>query len=279
MHRTASVGLLVAILVVTSGCSALFGSNGATPTPQFTPAPVPTEEPTPTPVPLLAPGLTNHGLTNASALRESHTKFLANTSFTVREVWLLKLPNGSVAARRVVTTRVEGTSVYIVANYTGFPHPISERETWYGENRSFTRTVYNNSISYSRLSREGPSHIEPIPQPGAYFNHVFEPWMNPVVERRSRNGTTFYYLEKSIRDSGSNITISARIDPRGFIRSYTVREPISSPYPVPNASRSVRTIQIIDIGTTTVEQPAWYDEAVNKTTSVNRTTATATTTD
>jgi hypothetical protein len=263
MLRVISVGLLVAVLVVMAGCGALLGDNE--PASQVTPAPVPTDPSTTPSVSYLAPGLTKYGLINASALRETHTKHLENTSFTVREMWILKFPNGTVAARRMVTTYVEGTRIYRVTTINGFPRQVSEVETWYGETRSFGREVSNNSISYSQPSRDRPSHVEAIPKPGTHFNNVFEPWMNPDIDRVSRNGTTLYHLENILPSNPSNITVSARIDSRGFIRSYTVSEPITYP-PVPNASRSIRSIQFTNIGTTTVERPAWYTEAVNRTT-------------
>jgi hypothetical protein len=273
MSRMALPCLLVAVLLVLSGCNA-FTDRVTDPaeTPTLTPASVPTDELTSTPVAQIAPGLTKYGLINGSTLVNAHTAFLRNTSYTVRKAWILKSPNGTVVARRVDITRVEGSRIYSTGESTGMPGQARHvtYETWYGEKRGFTRRTYNNSTSYTRIPHTGLSYNETIPVPGPSFYHAFESWRNPVIERLSRDGTTLYRLKETYRNDPANITIYARIDTRGVIHNYTVRKPISFP-PVPDASLSIKSIQVTNISATTVERPAWYAEAINTTTPVNNT--------
>lgn len=270
MSRSALNAVVFTALILLAGCNFL-GSDPSMKTPRVTPADVPTDS-TVTPREQIAPGLTKYGLTNASALIEAHTDFLTNTSFTVREVWILESPNGTVAARRVITTRVEDDRIYSKYNSTGLRGPVYQ-ELWSGRNRCLKRIVYNDSSTYHRISCSESSHVEEIPEPSVEFYRSFESWNDPRIERVSVNGTLLYRLETTYQNRPSNITITALVDSRGVIHSFTIREPITYP-PVPDATRSIRSIQITDIGTTTVERPAWYAEAINKTTPANRTNAT-----
>lgn len=273
MQRATLLALGLVGLVAFAGCNVF---NSGSNTPAVTPMDVPTADPTLTAVPQLAPGLTQYGLTNASALIDAHTAILANTSFTVREVWLLKYPNGTVAARRVSTKRVEDDRVYRTYESTGLLEP-AQQEVWIGTKRSFGRITQNNSTSYYRISRARLSHNELIPQPPPAFLDAIASQSNSISKNVTRNGTTVYRLTAMSKNSSSQYAGSILVTASGLIQQFTVRIPISFE-PIPNASLSVRSVRITNIGTTTVERPSWYTEAVNAT-AANRTTATTTTTD
>lgn len=270
--RTVSVVLLAAVLVATSGCNALTDGNELTPPSRVTPVAVPTDAPTPTPVGHLAPGLTRDGLTDPNELVDAHAAVLANTSFTLREEWTLESPNGTVLARRVRTVRVEGDESYTVLDRTGALGP-RHRETWSGTEGHVSRTSHDDATSYDRLPLSGSPHDEAVWEPGALFYRAFEPQWNPTVGRLDRNGTTLYHLDNIYPSGPSNNGITARIDPRGVVRNYSVYDPDPAVSRVPSATLSIRSVEITDIGTTTVERPAWYDRAMDRTRAANRTTA------
>jgi hypothetical protein len=257
--------LFVVVLLLLSGCNAFTEMTaGPAETPMVTPAPVPSQTSTPTES-SLAPGLTKYGLTNASVLLSAHAAVLRNTSFTVRKTVLLKYPNGTVAEQWVETIRVDGNTSYVVSvrTYSG-SRETKRIETWHGPNRSIRKTVTNDSVSYSPSSHSGRVHQLWHP-PDQRLSGAFDPQHDPLVERVHRNGTTLYHLENEYQYS--NITISMYIEPHGVIRRYSVQKQPSDPS-IPGVTLITGSIRTTNIGTTTVDRPAWYAEAINKTTPV-----------
>jgi hypothetical protein len=265
MDRIVSLQLFVIGLLLLSGCNAFTGMTAdPAETPMVTPASVPTQPSTPAGS-SLAPGLTTDGLTNATTLLAAHTAVLTNTSFTIRRTVLFKYPNGTVAVRQISTTRIEGNTSYIVSvrKHSGSSE-TTQTETWYGPNRSITKTITNDSVSYSPPSRSGRVNQMWYP-PVQQISRMFDPQQDPLVERVRRNGTTLYHLEKEYQYS--NIIASMYISPRGVIRRYSVQNQFSD-ISIPGITRKTLSIRITNIGTTTVDRPAWYAEAINKTTPV-----------
>jgi hypothetical protein len=257
----AVLSVFVAVLLVLSGCSTFIDGGDSTPTVQVTPAPVPTDKPTPTPIPRIAPGVTTHGLINASALIDAHTAFLANTSYTVHSRRILKYPNGTVAARSVGTMRVEGNAIYSTGLSTRFS---GERhtETWYSDGQILMKVTTNNSTSYNLITPPESFRRVFLPVPKLIMRSELRE--TTITERTAQNGTTLYHLKITTQNGA---TIRALIGPRGLIHNYTVRKPISrSISTIPNATHSIKTVQLTNIGTTTVERPSWYSRAINKTT-------------
>lgn len=269
MQRAAFCVIVLVGLVAVAGCNAFSGSDPATP--PVTPAPVPTDDPTSSPVPRLAPGVTKYGLVNASALRHAHKERLENTSFTVHSAWILRYPNGTVAARSVETTRVgdNGNRTYSTWTVTGFPRPLKHGEAWHNAEWGIVKAVSkNNSTNYYRYQIRPQS--DPARTSGIIwdFADLFDP-QETTVTTLTQNGTTLYRLNGTSRQP--NVTIHILVDSHGLIHSYTMRTP-SYDTRFSNATWSIRTTQFTTIGTTTVERPSWYAEAINNTTPLNRTT-------
>lgn len=86
-----------------------------------TPAPLPPDESTPSGGPTVAPGVTDAGITNLTALSRAHASVLAETSFTRRSTLSIRYPNGTelLGANRTLRMGASDDQFYYRETRTG----------------------------------------------------------------------------------------------------------------------------------------------------------------
>jgi hypothetical protein len=266
--------VLIAVLVVLAGCSGVLGGGGGEPTETVTPAAVPTDEPTPTPVPRLAPGLTEQGIENASALVAAHASFLQTRSFTRHSNTTALASNGSALLREVSTLHAgqKGEGVRLVWKSNGsYGYPRSEvspvrTEIWSKSKRLFLKRTYpNGTTTYEQVRAD-----EQYGTGAGRFRYRLEPFgtaNTTVTQRFTRNGTTLYRVRGTAQaDWRGNTTLRLLVDSRGVIHKYRTARRFPSER---NISKITHETRFSGIGTTGApERPSWVDTAMNRTTSV-----------
>lgn len=280
---------LIAVVIL-AGCA----SAGPAPTtpPNVTAAPVPTAEPTPSG---LAPGVYQTQL-SADTLAAAHARRLNNTSFTRWEELTVRYPNGEVRSevKRFIQYDARTDHGYLVVRIAGHATVYESGATrWevYLGNRSFTAVGYGNNsqptvirpantdsaandVGYERLlNRVGG---------GNDIQAAFEPFETGDVRVSPAVDVVAFIVEAETRGSGAgpsgptvstetdstsaaiwNASLNAIVTRDGLVRRYRVSYRTTLGEVTVEVTRSVA---YASIGSTTVEPPAWYDEAVNQTT-------------
>lgn len=264
--------VLVAVLVVLAGCSGVFSGSGE-PTETLTPASVPTDKPTPTPVPQLAPGVTEQGIENASALVAAHGSFLQNRSFTQRSNSTALASNGSVLLRTTSTLRAgpAGEGLYSVIERNGSylsreSAAISAHsEAWLNGERYVVKRTFPNGTTTHNRAPSSATRADIATGTLPYLLESFGTNDTTVTERLTRNGTTLYRVEgTSDARRQPNTTLRLLVDSRGVVHEYTTTRRLSAGSGV---SKSVTRTRLVAINETDApERPSWVDEAMNRTT-------------
>jgi hypothetical protein len=284
VERSTVAVLVLVLAVVLAGCGMPFtGGDGGTTSPSVTPAPVPTDEPTPTPVPQLAPGLDGTGVTDPFALAEAHASVLDGTAYTVQTNVTVRYANGTVYTQQSTDSQLAAnrTRYYVVNEVAGArigggqagTSLYSDGERVFVARTSAGRTTYRIARGVDR---------EPAP-PGELLSgdeagderiySLFTAVETRIADETSRNGTTRYRIVGANvtgeADPGSrygdprNVTAHATIDSRGLVNEYRLRYEGA----VDGANVTVvRRARYIDVGSTTVERPPWYEAAIRNVT-------------
>ncbi|MFB6173917.1 MAG: hypothetical protein ABEI39_04665 [Halobacteriales archaeon] len=267
--------LLVGALLVLAGCSALGGAGQATDRPTLTPAPVPTASPTPTDRPTLAPGLTSSGIVDLEALVAAHVRAARNTSYvwTVREADSRPYRNGTAdhgPTQRVVyvdesrylrevsllAATVDGRRAYL-QDYARYADGDDEYATW---TASLTgETTYR--------------HVEDPAANGRFARLAADPLLEylalreATVTRVTVDGQTHYRITGT-RDTllrygtVEDYRATAVVQPDGFVRELDV---FFAAYRGSGRTEVSYRFAYTDIGTATLDRPAWVATAQNET--------------
>ncbi|RJT06484.1 hypothetical protein [Halococcus sp. IIIV-5B] len=292
MARSVPVLVLVLALVL-AGCNG-FVSDDDTPTEAVTPVAVPTDEPTPTPTPQLAPGLDETGVTDPVELGEAHAAVLDNRSFTVHSETTVRFANGSTYRHdeRIGRFAANRSRYHVSSNGSGSV-PVRNAswysvEAWSDGSQVLTAQRIDGNTSYDtqrgldgspasvREGYNGFFRFEPGTGQAVYT--VFGATETRFVGETRRNGDRFYQVTatdvtnpNAFADGGVEElrypSLRALIAPTGLVREYRLDYTATLDGPgAPNETgRTVhvdRWVSYTDIGTTTVERPSWYDEAV-----------------
>lgn len=295
MNRPVLVAV-VALALVFAGCNG-FVSGDDTPTEAVTPVAVPTDEPTPTPVPQLAPGLKRSGVTDPFALGEAHAATLDDRSFTVHSETTIRLSNGSryrhderigrfAANRSRYDVSSNGSGSIPVRNVSSY-----SIDAWSDGSRLLTAQQTGENTSYEvrgGIEGGGTSSSQGYgvvfgsdPASGQSIYTLFGAVETRVVGETTRNGTTSYELAATnvtnpvpftrfgveAVDDLRNVSFRAQVTPKGLVREYRIDYGATvAGEDVPGATaRTIRVHRVVrytDLGTTTVERPPWYDEAI-----------------
>jgi hypothetical protein len=139
--RVRSVLAAVALIVL-AGCGAPTVGSPPEPTSRLTPVPVPTAPDDGG----LAPGVTEAGVVDATALKDAHVALLRDGEFTVRRVRVERFANGSLRARTTLAATYPGDGRYRVERT--FEGPDHDRLGTAG-----TTIQYGNATGSVRLRR------------------------------------------------------------------------------------------------------------------------------
>ena len=254
-----------------------------------TPADVPTDEPTPTPVPQLAPGLTRGRVVDGFALVNAHGAALNNTSYTVRRNSTTMFRNGTLFDQSTTRTQLAANEgqFYQIENSSAIPirglGTLSERIYSTGERTLVARTE-NDSTSYA-VPQSGGEPI-PVQYAASGFSRdrielLFNTVETRVTGRTASNGTTLYRVVgtnvtnpvafgSATLQNPRNITFQAVVDSQGLIREYQVSYTATKNDSPVRVDRGVR---YTDVGNTTIERPAWYEEAIGNVSTATTSTA------
>lgn len=273
---------LVALIVLTAGCSGLSGGDGS---PDREPYDVDgevnasaggSEE--------LLPGLTTEGVTNSEMLQEAHHEAIGDRTHTLKVETEYVIEDGNGTFRRtsemtlqidpeagvvheVVRHRVDGDESLPSLYATDEPNRTVER--WFGEKVLFMTEFENGTVEYTRpqydtqeYDRTDQASIRLL----APLQSLEKPTTAGAVE--SDEGT--YYVVEGEEDlSGDELGSNRQegtLEARTLVREDgLVRQTVAGQIAVDgDGNRTVinQTAEITDIGETTVERPDWYEEAV-----------------
>ena len=268
--------LFVIALVLLAGCNA-FGvadDSSQPDTSTLTPASVPTDQPTPTPVPQLAPGITGSGIENGTALTTAHRSILQNQSFVARVNRTILAPNGSVIRQmkgtafvgsskerfRLTTDQLRGI-LFEGRNAT----PVGY-ETWWTGNEYYLKTRYENgTIAYQLLpSGENLTGYDLVYSQLGDLSYLQNTTKNVKVEQTAQNDSVLYSVQRVNRsEDQANVALQLLVTPHGVIREYSTIS--QRDFPEGN-SKVINRVQLVRIGGSVPERPAWVDKAINRTT-------------
>lgn len=225
--------LAVACLALTAGCGTF--ATGSDPTPTVTPAPVPALPTTTATASGPAPGLSGGGVTDVDRLAAAHRQALDETAYVWKaERRVDRLPDRA-GDEHAVRQRL------VVASERRYRYETNRRdvhsrgdERFLGDVTEFAdgETVYRRFVPFGDRSftyDSGPA--EPVSE--AYAREVTRPIRQylavpnaTVAEVRVDEGT-YYRVDARRTDilgltRGHNVSVTALVSPRGFVRSMNV---------------------------------------------------------
>ncbi|UPV75464.1 hypothetical protein M0R89_05195 [Halorussus limi] len=284
-----SLALAVGLLLVLAGCNAFPGGETDTTSEVTTRADgttvseATTGEPTETAGgSALPPGLSANSVTDAAALAAAHEQVLANQTYTYDRKVRVVADNGSelgrwgqhtqVGAERlrfnhtqtgtgvsVAGITIEDSRVYTNGSVT-FWNASAYRDGYRRvAGRGFAETTFSseqlladvlNGSATSVTSVAPPEETGGVESDGGQWYRVRAEGENRTFTYRPRNG--------SVEVNATNVTATALVAPSGFVRNVTYE------YDFERGSVSghrTMTVRYSAVGETTVEVPAWVDEA------------------
>lgn len=261
MGRAAGLAwLLVLASVGLAGCNAVAPGPETT----VTPAPVPDASDSPGAV---APGVQSVDTTTTNIdgqyVATVHTRILQNTSYTVNQSVVQRLPNGTVTARYVTRGWFgpDGRAAVTLTQFDRRPDGTTLRTVKrFQEGDQRYRLVVQNGTREGTVTSEpgyGAADYRRVLANGGAVARVFGFVSTRVVDTETVDGTKFVTLETVEPASVpplENVTLTARISERNVIRSYRVA------YQVERQGQRLNTtvsLEYTDIGTTSVPRPAW----------------------
>jgi hypothetical protein len=286
MERAA---LVVCLAVVLAGCNAPLGPGAtSSPAPTTTPTATPagTTAPTATPAPDPADvGLAADGVVNATALALAHDRRLTGTSYTLGEVVVVRDPNGTVVVRnrRVVRAAPGGDRF----DWNGTAAVADDAPDWAAESFGGLDAVLafsNDSTTFVQVTVDGRQErsVYSGRNEQRYFlrtgdgltarstvERTFSSVGTRVTAVDREGGTVLYDLAASEDPHDlalvgyPNLTtevqsLSATVERSGLVRSLVVRYTVDTP----DGRYTVRrALSVADVGTTTVDRPAWVGPA------------------
>lgn len=268
----------VALLAVTAGCAGFGGqstttseSTGTTAAPATT-----TTEPTQSQPVIAAPGFNSGRLVDPLALADAHAGWLAGTSFEKSDERTTRSDGNTT--HWATTLRVENESRWLAAQtFDGVAvlDSTSGSVTQYadGDTVYFRIERTDGNVSYGHRVDVGGEESSPDSprvfesrHARDYVYAVFTTasWTT-IVDQTSGDGQTVYRVlgnasgDTQFRgDPVSNFTVDASVTGDGFVQRMAVAYD-------QNGTAVSRTVEFSGVGETTVEQPEWFDTAVNQT--------------
>lgn len=288
MHAPSGRLVVLALLVMTAGCSGLVadGGGGDADGADLTPAPVPTDTID------YPPGVSSEGVVDAQRLARAHGRTVENVSYRLRSNRTTRFSNGTLRSRFDLDVRLGGNRSYLATVRTAGPagsvligEPPARARYWSNRTLYANRIVRDGETTYSVLRAEdnpvvtwqywastaafggGPSY-----RAGRYAA-VFDAIPTRVVGERTVNGTTVYEVRgrrtestaftvgsvEAVRPAGPGAVLNATIDEDGRIRSLHLR------YRALDGDAEYTVdwrIRYGSVGGVRVADPPWLDRAV-----------------
>lgn len=218
----------------------------------------------------LPPGVNESEITDALALVTAHQRTLDNTSYTLSTSVTYRRPNGSLVSQGYTATQVApgADSYYAVTTQTvknetrWFAEERYDLAVWANETDSVAaRTVPDEDTTYYWTSRERAGF-----EPNAQWDLLYAALGSgggAVVGQVERDGTTLTKIvstpTEAERSPRLGYEFTALVDSQGVVRSIqTLHRSIVEDRPVVVS----RTVRVSAMGNTTVERPAWFQQAV-----------------
>jgi len=270
-RRSAAVAL--AVVVALSGCAGFTTSQ----TPTVTPAPLPDETPSETGPASLAPGLTEDGIDDALTLSTTHFSLLRNSSYTALSDRTVHETDGTFRRERQETMRVDRNRMYrsVEAGGPNRSGRYTRIESWRNGSLYLVAATDDRGTGYSdRSSGEHGNWLYGVHQTVPASQQLFTLLQSLETDTTGKtpNGS-FRVRATGIEDQRAldrlvlgtgvrNVSFEAIVTPEGLLQSYEFR------YDVDRSGRTVRVVRRLryrNVGSTTVDRPPWYDEALNAT--------------
>jgi hypothetical protein len=271
--------LLLSLLVVLAGCSGATGFDG-TPTRSVTPVPVPTDA---TPASrATVPGLSPRGVENASLLATAHSRALEGRSYTERTVTTVRAGNaidgnvmrGSLGRRTLVVRR--GPAAFGLSYAVEGGPRLGARsfetvaaEVW-SDGRTTVQSVTDGDGSTRRARLPNVIYDDFVDPDARPYARTLERASLRRVDRRVVDGTARYVFAADdvlalpvFGLAGTIPTGNASL--RAVIGSDGAVYRVAVTYPAQYRGQSAtveHVFEYVDVGTTTVPRPSWYDEAI-----------------
>lgn len=251
--------LVVAGLCVLAGCGGFDAQGDVGVDETVTPAPVPSVPEAP------AEGVSEHAV-DAPTVASNHRAALEDRSYTSRTEIRWREANGSTYVDTTVhRVAAGGREFHVTADYGERRNAqnLTGHELWSDGNQTLLRLVEaSGGEEYRHL--DGSQHVD---YPRARMINALFAHLEPSDVRVTSNGATV--VRGSLEDPDKfpglhrfrdedNATMSARITPDGYVD----RLAIGFDATVRGTPVSVRmTIDFSDVGSTTVSEPAWTENA------------------
>jgi len=282
---------VVICLVLLSGCSTLSAPNTATTSPELSETPTVSERVTSTPTQTETPethtrppGVISSDVSEPFTLAQAHVEAL-QTSYTVTQRYEVRFANGTLYTSEVVRVAVaENEANYHVETtvrgsrprFLGADNGTRKSAVFSDGSTVFRRTEYGGVTQYAGPYNEN----ERVPPEAAYQGTPRNEERIPILFGQLsnvsviRHGDGFYRIRgtpsrDTVEVSGvqvSNVTVgefTATVTSDGLVWEYllTARGTVNG-----QDVMVAEQVRYSAIGSTSVEEPPWYDDAVGNTT-------------
>ncbi|WP_251342163.1 hypothetical protein [Haloplanus halophilus] len=243
------IAVLTCLLVVAAGCTAPTGGSGP------------------------PPGLSEDGVTDTSALIGAHTDALQSQPFTVRSTTTMRPTNGSFRVVSNRTWRVDPGDP-IRGRVVSSRRVVGDAPPRYAAGPTSVAAWRNGTTTYRRVQRNGTATYRRVPlfDSSVKLNgalrrnslYRLSTRRTATVEPVDRDGRRLYRVTAALNDTAvaSNASMTLLVDADGVVR--TLRTEATVQYRTGKRDVST-TVRITGVGTTTVERPDWYGDAVDAT--------------
>ena len=242
------VGAVLVVCLLLSGC---IGQAGSTATP---------------------PGITTDGVTDTSALIESHTEALQSSSVTVSSTRTIRStdPDFDVTTNQTWRlnggTPIRGNSVRTLSAAGDAPEQYRRVPTRIEAYRNGSTAVERVTTATNSTRRVDLLNSSVRVNTALHRSSIYEltTRKNATVDTVSRNGTTLYRVSAGLNDTRlrSNASLTLFVTPAGVVRELRTARTVryrSGP------RRITQRVRFSDIGSTTVERPAWAESTTDPT--------------
>lgn len=278
MHPRVATALVVGLLLL-AGCAGVqfqWGSGSSPTTP--TASPESTQDTSQYP-----PGITSAGVSEPATLSTAHATTLQGQSYSVTKTYQIEYSNGTLYTSETVSTQVAASEARYLYNST----VRGTVERIYGSSSGTLVRYANGSVvvqkteigaeaSYRVITGPNGEPVPPAelsPEPADdRINVLFGALSNVSVTRQSGSvyrieatslGRNSLVVDEILISNVTDFHFTATVSADGLVRAYTV----SYDGTVDGHAVSVREQREYDtIGSTTVEQPPWYENAVSNST-------------